>query len=110
MGVVAAGEPVVVELVGAGVEVLDREPHPGLHVGVAGHAVVGLAEVGGLLGLADAEAFLPAHMPREQVDVVVVQPSSVIQMGLSPSPWAAITSCTERKPRNVKRATLPSSR
>jgi hypothetical protein len=34
------------------------------------------------------EGFWPAHMPREQVEVVVVQPSSVIQIGLAPSPLA----------------------
>jgi hypothetical protein len=49
-------------------------------------------------------------MPRAQVDVVVVQPSSVIQIGLAASPLATITSRTVRKPRKVKRATLPSSR
>jgi hypothetical protein len=54
--------------------------------------------------------FWPAHMPRVQVDVVLVHPSSVIQIGLAPSPLAVITSWTVRKPRKLKRATLPSSR
>ena len=52
--VVGAQQAVAVELVVGGREVLQVEPHRDLDVGVAREAVVGLLEVGGLVGLADA--------------------------------------------------------
>ena len=54
--------------------------------------------------------FWPVHVPRPQIDVAVDQPSSVIQIDLSPSPLATITSRTVRKPRNENRPIFPASR
>src|SRR5437870_1759592 len=45
-------------------------------------------------------AFWPAHLPTLHCPVYDDQPISVSQMALAPSPCAAMTSCTERSPRN----------
>ena len=53
--------------------------------------------------LGDAERLLARPTATDRAPAVdcVFQPSSVIQIGLAPSPWSAITAWTSRYAENV---------